>query len=440
MYTSVIGKKFLRIYNRRTSSEYSAEKFFHEVFFRLFFNDASHLMHVANSPFFQKPKPADVAKHGSVALAQLANLAYNIRNDVPNMSVFVGGSSKDPGGVTSGQVSNIPIQIDAEEMYASWIGQGLSIGVNGGFALLMEIEEILWAIYEGWSVYRKYLDETPGLKEKQIETWNGQWVRHYFSPQYDKKKPYFGITPSPEYVQGKLAITTVRWSTVIMTLANRFPGCNMIAYAYNLSQTNTTLGFIPLNLKEIHTLFDVCHELYDGILPLTQFMQWESSYNLKEACALGTIRLKAMEPFGLRAYMPRGSAPYAQGKDFSTSNDDSPKNYHLYKIWLYAMLKKQEIIQMTEELAGLLVAHENGRPGLNKSKANRSQEVKKIIESRYFKEFAANIPPLLSEENCLRVEEIVQKCYLEIPTDHFPLFLTLVRLKYQVQQNARIAA
>ncbi len=65
MYTSYIGKKFLKLFNEQEGKNLSAEEFFDKHFFSLFFNDVKHLLHVGNSPFFQKPKEDDVQKYVS---------------------------------------------------------------------------------------------------------------------------------------------------------------------------------------------------------------------------------------------------------------------------------------------------------------------------------------------------------------------------------------
>ncbi|MFA7691201.1 MAG: hypothetical protein WCY18_08980 [Methanofastidiosum sp.] len=181
MYTSYIGKKFLTLYNNENGTNYSAEEFFDEVFFKLFFTDEAHLMHVGNSPFFQKPKEEDVSKHGGRSLAQYANLRANIEEDIPNMSIYVGAQARDIFGTTSGQVTDMEFNVDKNEMYSSWIGGALGIGVNGGYVMLIEDDEILNALYKGWDYYRLYLQQTPNVKDKQIETWNGQWLTYYYS-------------------------------------------------------------------------------------------------------------------------------------------------------------------------------------------------------------------------------------------------------------------
>lgn len=439
MYTSYIGKKFLELYNRREKTAYTPEQFFDEQFFSLFFTDESHLMHVGNSPFFQRPTEADVQIHGSKSLAQLANLKRNINDDVPNMSIYVGASAKDIEGTTSGQVSSIDIAIDSGEMYASWIGEALAIGVNGGFVMLLDNDAILWNLYIGWKYYRKYLSQTPNIKDKQIETWNGQWLSHCLSKGFDENYPDDNLHIEPEIVQGRLAIPTIKWNSIILSLSRRFANSQMIAYAYNLSQTNTTLGFINLYLKEIHEIYEMRNQLIlesdKTILSDLDIEKFEPFFYFKDACAYGTIGLKALEPAKLREFMPKGSVRYAQGKDYKFKDEESYFNYKLFKIWIYAMLNKKEIIQLADQLALILLRHEHSNMEENRGKTGKGEQVKKVIESRYFKEFAENIKFVINKENSSNLEEIVQKSYLEITSDNFPLFLTLIRFQYQVHKS-----
>lgn len=66
MYTSYIGKKFLKLYREKEKKphDYSAKQFFDEVFFPLFFDDEKHLMHVHGSTFFQAVSPNSLIKIG----------------------------------------------------------------------------------------------------------------------------------------------------------------------------------------------------------------------------------------------------------------------------------------------------------------------------------------------------------------------------------------
>lgn len=438
MYTSYIGRKFLKLYNDRKNTTYTSEQFFEQVFFGLFFTDESHLMHVGNSPFFQKPKETAVQSHGSKSLAQKAKLKSDIQNDVPNMAIYVGASAKDIGGTTSGQVSSIAIQVDSDEIYASWIGEALAIGINGGFVMLIDNDEILWNLYNGWEYYRKYLSQTPNIKDKQIETWNGQWLYHSFSENYDENHPEDNLNIDPENVQGKLAIPTIKWTSVILILSKRFPNSLITAYAYNLSQTNTTLGFINLYLKEIHEIYEMQNQLIlesdRTILSDLDIGRFEPFYYFKDACSFGTIGLRALEPAKLREFMPKGSVQYAGGKEYKFKDEESYINYKLFKTWIYAMLNKKEIIQLADQLASVLLEHEQSNKEENRGKTGRGEDIRKVIESRYFKEFTENVKPLINKGNSAKLEEIVQKSYLDIPSDNFPLFLTLVRFQYQIKK------
>ena len=347
----------MKLYNRKTESDYDAESFFDKVFFDLFFNSDQHLMHVGNSPFFQKPKAEDVKKYGTKPLAQFENLKEKMENDVPNMSIFVGYSASDASGTTSGQVTDMDIAIDKNEMYASWIGQALAIGLSGGYVMLIDKEETLWQTFLGWQYYRKYLAQTPNLKDKQIETWNGNWLSHSLGIDYKSAEPLQGLNIQTESVLGKIAIPTISWSELIFSLSKKYPKEEITVNAYSLSQTNTTLGFIKVFLSDVHRIIEYRRSKYTfsegtsaiGDQELTKF---DTFYNFKSACQMGTIGLKALEPAKLREYMPKGSMLFAQGKEFKFNNEQSFYLYEIYQIWIMAMLNKTELLDLAGKIAG----------------------------------------------------------------------------------------
>ena len=437
MYTSYIGKNFLKIYNKREGKKLSSEEFFNQIFFELFFRDNSHLMHVGNSPFFQKPKADDVAKHGSKSLAQLNNLKDAIANDTPNMSIYVGGSAKDLGGTTSGQVTDIDFLIDQEEMYASWIGEALGIGVNGGFVMLIDDPEILWALYEGWMFYRKYLSQTPSVKDKQIETWNGQWICHYLQAKIDGEKIGENLNIETTEVQGNIAIPTQQWVRVIFALSKKFPNRVITIYGYNLSQTNTTLGFINIYLPEVKKMFELRDKLFlkesETILSDAEIEKYATFFNFKSACQMGTIGLKSLEPAGIREFMPKGTVAYAQGKEFKFSIKESFFNYQLYKIWITAMLNKIDLLNLASEVSSALIELETKDERGKKVFATLSQELR---DSKNVKDFIEKISAVLIQQpsNKMIFRKVVEEL-LNMPSDNFPLFVTLIRFEYSFQKN-----
>lgn len=436
MYTSYIGKKFLKIYNEREGKNLSAEEFFNEIFFPLFFQDDSHLMHVGNSPFFQKPKNEDVLKYGGKAIAQLNNLKTAILEDTPNMSIYVGSAAKDVQGTTSGQITSVAVDVDTEEMYASWIGEAFGVGVSGGYVMLIDQEEIFWILFKGWTVYRKYLVQTPNIKDKQIETWNGNWLYHCSGNSIEEKNSAEGLTIEHSEVQGKTAISTQPWVKIVFALSKFYPKKPITTYAYNLSQTNTTLGFINILLPSIRKMYELRDAIFinkkETVLSDKEIEALSTFYNFKSACQFGSIGLRSLEPSKLREYMPRGSILYAQGKDLKFTDEESFHNYQLYKIWITAMLNKTELLELASRVSNALLKIE-ALPNQGKTVfKNLSNNVR---ESKNLKDFIDNLSLVLEEtpENADVFKNVVEEI-LKMPSDNFPLFITLIRFEYNYQK------
>lgn len=55
MYTTTVGKTFLKEYNERLQTHYTAKTFFEEVFVPLFFDHQKYMMTAGNSPL-ENPK------------------------------------------------------------------------------------------------------------------------------------------------------------------------------------------------------------------------------------------------------------------------------------------------------------------------------------------------------------------------------------------------
>jgi hypothetical protein len=442
MYTSYIGKKFIELYKQKYNKPdgYSAQQFFDEVVFPLFFDDELHLMHVSNSPFFQKPKQEDVEKHGSRSKAQYANLKTAIENEIPNMSIFVGFAAKDIEGTTSGQLTDINFNINTEDTYASWIGEALSIGVSGGFVMLIDQEEILLSIFEGWTYYRKYLSQTPNLKDKQIETWNGHWLCHCFSDYYNTSFPLDNFHTAVTMVLGKIAIPTQRWSQVIFALAKKYPKQVLTAYAYNLSQTNTTLGFINLYLPEVFEMYELTDKIFiDGrnsILKGEQIEKLETFFNFKSACKQGAIGIKSIEPAQLREYMPKGSVDYAQGKDFKFSDEDTYINYSLYKLWIIAMINKTELLDLATKLAQSLIDLENQKKPEGRGKTTLSSDINSVKDAKTLREFIESLNGIIDAQNAELFQSTIEQV-LQMPSDNLPLFITLIRFEYSYLKSKK---
>ena len=440
MYTSYIGKKFLQYYKKRENKpdDYSAKSFFDEILFPLFFDDEGHLMHVGNSPFFQKPKDEDVKQYGDKARAQYSNLVREVENGSPSGAIYVGFAAKEIKATTTGQITNMQKQINSEEIYASWIGAALGIGVKGGQVMLIDKEEIMMYLFSGWKQYRSYLRQTPNLKDKQIETWNGNWLCHCLSREYDEADELFNFNLDIESTESKMAISTKKWTSLVFGLSRKFHRVNFLtAYVYTLSQTNTTFGFINIYLAEVRRPFELRDKIFlnksDFILSDKEIESLESTYSFKNACKLGTIGLKSLEPEKLRDFMPAGSAAFAGGKEYRFTDQRSHINYSLFKIWIIAMLNKTELLQIAADVAKTLASQDSSN---NRGKTTQSQRNKDLLESRNLRSFIEGLAENLDSENASIYKEVVNQI-IRMPVDNFPLFLTLVRFEYSFLINSK---
>lgn len=473
MYTSYIGNKFLKMYREKKNlpDNYTPRQFFDEELFPLFFDNDEHLMHVGNSPFFQKPTKGAVEEHGSKPKAQLHNLHSKIKEGIPSGSIFVGYGAENMVATSSGQITSMAFNFEDNEMYASWIGQALAIGVSGGLAMQIDEEKILWTLYEGWQNYRKYLSQTPNLKDKQIETWNGHWLSHAFGKNYHSTDPLAGFAPKPEKIIGKLAIPTIDWIKVIFALARKYPEETITAYVYNLSQTNTTLGFINLQLPKVKNLVRLKEQLYtlsdDGKNDKDFEQMYSTFYNLKNACKLGIIGLKALEPGKLREFMPTGTVKYAQGKDYKFSNPNVKEkknetaedfevrkeqatdkykgeviNFQIFKTWIIAMLNnKKELNALAEQVAQALIDFESKKrqSDTDRGKSEKGSISKQVKDSKHLQQFLENLTEFMAKhkESSELMKKVKDRIIFEnMPSDLFPLFVTLIRFEYQYKKSA----
>ncbi|MDR0605643.1 MAG: hypothetical protein LBG80_15200 [Bacteroidales bacterium] len=429
MYTSYIGKKFLKLYNEREGKKLSAEEFFEKIQFPIFFDAKKHLMHVHNSTFHQKFSQKDVIGNKCESMVRLERLQKDIANEKISCSTYVGYAADKMTAVTSGQMSNLFRKIDKEEIYLSWIGEGLSIGVKGGLILFDE-KDLLWHIFQGWNIYRKYLSQTPNIKEKQIEIWNGQFV--YSTFQSTHKMEDYNPPVERDKEKDRFFIPTISWIKLLFVLSKVYPRKSFIGNAYILEKTNSTFGFIKIILPEIKKLYELRDILFINepttILSDKEIENLSTFYNFKTVCSLGTIGLKAIEPAKLREYMPKGSVMYAQGKDYKFSDEQSYSNYKLFKIWIMAMLNKTELLNLASNVAKALLKFEKMEERGKKVYSALSQDVR---DANSLRVFINKLTEILERtpENAEIFKKVVEEG-LKMPSDNYPLFVTLIRFEY----------
>jgi len=428
MITTTVGKIFLKAYNNRNNSHYNAKTFFVEQFYPLFFDQQKYMMTTGNSPL-ENPKinwkkmirnqiPFESKEKRQDRLVKLLD---KIENNDADASIAIGYSSVDELATTSGQVSNMNINISKDDIFFSWIGSGLGIGVKGSMLILFNNQQILLDIFEGWKVYRNVLNSTPNLKGNQINTWNGQWISHkYNALTYSVKNPMANFNPFT-IKEGIMNVDTVSWTKVLIAISKQFVNPQMIGYVYNLGQTNTTIGFIPFILDQIRRPIEFYQKLFGMERGDQAELLYGTAFGFSKACQNGSIGVKAMEPKGIRDYIEKGTLPKYK------NNDDEIINFNTYLIWIIAMLNNEEFWTKGQKFAEILKAYTQiGKKG----KTENSRKIESLITATNKKTFIEKLVDVVSDaeykDEILEIAQIIN----EMPSDNVPYFLTLIRLHY----------
>lgn len=436
MITTLVGKTFLKAYNEKYSKNYSAKEFFEKVYFELFFNHPKYMQWVTNSPFVQMKKGQKPHLLSSdERLEKLENLYSKVEEEVPDASFAIGfpaSESKDFAS-TSGLVSDIVIEADDEDVYLSWIGGGLGIGVAGGFNLLINDPEITLATFEGWQYYRKYLNDPTleKLRGNQINSWNGQWLTYKLGKNYSTDFNFFDLEQERIFkVDTALAeVNTVNWSNLYFSLSNQFPERTMNAYIYSLGQTNKTIGFIPIYLKAGRRLRDIFKQLFHTETPF-EMKEFQSLFgmHIKRACELGSIGLHALRPDSLKKYME-------ESKNLSFKKEEDNLFYQSYKTWLIAMISKnkEQITDYTSELAKLILRYRGIAKG-NTGKNLIEKDLFGAKSKRAFIEALTEMISVLEGADLDALKKLKDEVHL-MTNEEFSYFSTLLKFDYAFEEK-----
>lgn len=429
MITSNIGKIFLDAYNEKYGTSYDARTFFLEQFYPLFFDQNKYMMTAGNSPLenpklswddmIKGKKPFETPEQRKIRFEKLIK---KIEESEADASIARGYASLDVTATTSGQVTDLKLPNSQEEIYTSWIGDALGIGVQGGFSILFSNKEILLDIFEGWKLYRTSLNETTMLKGNQINTWNGQWLSHYYDPrEYDADMPLAGYNPFNVNKDGIISIDTQTWTKILIGISKKYRNAQILGYIYSIGQTNTTIGFIPFNLNQIRRPIHLYEKIFGMSNGRNVESLWGTAIGFKTACTYGAIGIKAMEPKGLRDYVYKGKQPKAHNYDNI--------NYNVYIIWIYAMLNNDELWEKSQELAKLLNEASSDKDKSISTK--RKNLVETMLNATNKKQFIAAAAEVVSFIGKIDEFKGIVKEIHGMPTDNVPYFLTLLRFQYK---------
>lgn len=432
MITTIIGRTFLKAYNEKYMRNYSAKDFFEKEYYELFFNHSKYMQWITNSPFVQmkqgqKPEllTPDERKE------KLYNLFDKAINETPDASFAIGYSASEVSSFasTSGLVSDVNSSFEEEDVYFSWIGSGLGIGVAGGYNFLINDPQIILETYEGWKFYRKYLNDASldKLRGNQINSWNGQWLTYKLGKDYRDNFDFSRLHGLNIFSVNNnvVEVNTVNWSNLFFSISFFYPQKTLTAYIYSFGQTNKTVGFIPIYLQSGRKLKDVWSKLYKNT-EIFDNKEFQSLYgmHIKRACELGSIGLHALRPEGLKKYMN-------EAKNFSFKKEEETIIYQSYKTWLIAMLSKnkEEIKDYTIELAQLILRYRKGASGT---------ERKNLIEQKLFgakltkKSFIDALTDMISgvnSEDLSVLKSLKDEVHL-MTNEEFGYFNTLLKFDY----------
>lgn len=463
MYTSIIGRRLLDRANSRDGLERSPAEFFDTEFFPLVFGHDDYLMPAGNSKFGQlvnnrksdraaaerEGRAWDAAEQDRLRLKALADF-HVVAGEAtePQAHLVLGGYARGAEGTTSGQVTAIDHHAGADDVYLSWIGAAAGAGVAGGLVLLIDHDAVLDAVLDGWALYRRVLTETPNLKANQLETWNGQWLRHRFSATYDAANPTafvrgFLNTKAPPY-----NIETVSWARLLLSLGSALGDAPVSAYVYSLGQTNSTIGFVPLHLgatgvlrESYGTVRAFYRALFGDAVEAVGSDRLDEVYDaglgFAGACAQGAIGLRAFEPAHLRDFLPDGKNK--QPRPAGPADAQTPL---LHQTWIYAMLgpQKQDLLDRAAETAEMLLDFERGTIG---GKTNLKKSVKEALDATSLPGLITGLTKIaedvqetsranLPAEDVARTLDTLDRLVrasLDLPPERFHLFLALLRFQ-----------
>lgn len=432
MITATIGKMFLEAYNKKYGTKYDAKTFFVDVYHPLFFDSNKYLQWVQNSPFVQMEKGQKVETlTQDERKEKLQKFIQKVEDcNRPDASIAPGfpASEEKEFATTSGQVTNLNLVTGKDDIFLSWIGSSLGVGLQGGLSILFPEPEILLDLFEGWKLYRKVIGETDKLRGNQVNTWNGKWLAHRYSKNFRQEQPMADFTLFEPTNDG-VSVATQSWTKVLIGISRQFDNPKMMGYVYNLGQTNTTIGFIPFSLEHIRKPIQLYAKLFDAKEGEMAEDLWGTENGFRACCQRGAIGIEAMQPKGLRQYM---KADKDKTVKLPKYDDKQVINFHSYQIWLLAMLNKEELWAKSIEFAQTLQSHtEKSKNG----KTTNSRQIDAVLSATNKKTFIEALTTIASESTDVNGLVEMAQIINQMPNDNVPYLLTLIKFQFATLQK-----
>lgn len=472
MYLSTIGKSLVQVYNDRHGTTHDCRSFFDEVYHPLFYDDNHYLMWATNSPFVQG-KSSKSSWDAITRRERRDALHASLAEGEHDASIALGypASEIKKYATTSGQVTDLVIPGNAEDAYASWIGASCGLGVQGGYNLVFDHPELLYATYEGWQMYRRYLDD-PATMDKfppnKITSWNGQWMLYRLDDGYRQTPTLSRMQEVSDIVlsdkSGSYEINTASWTRLVLAMSRYFEKEDMLhAYVFSLGQTNKTVGFLNVKLSAGKRLARVYKQLFDGGEYNIKPHEVETLYgsHIKRACELGSIGLQAMRPQDLQKYFKNpdksyklnppslkpkkneSEADYSARRTKAVDKDRAQlTQFYAFKTWIIAMLNrnKQEVSDLSRNFAQTLVAYRNRARKLDR-KTTIEKHLLGATNQRAFLEGLSKISNDDSvEADTLKAANEMRDAAHFTSASDFGYFVTLLKFDYAYAERNSEAA
>jgi len=463
-----VGRVFLKAYNKKNNQSYSSKEFFEKIFFELFFNHPKYMIWPTNSPFVQMKKGQKPhLLSAEERREKLNDFLIKAKTETPDSSFAIGfpASELKEFATTSGLVSDLEISADESDIYYSWIGSGLGIGVSGGVCIFFSEPDILLKIFEGWSVYRKFLnDET--LKKfapNKINSWNGQWLNYVYDKKYKDNFDFVSLDNQRIFKHeksGAILIETIRWSKLFFNISRKFPDKTLMGYVYSLGQTNKTFGFFPFHFKQAQTIIHFYKLLFGENKAIRDRAAYENLYgaHIKRACELGSIGLHALQPAGLKKYFKEGKKPDFKKSNVAPKKGEGENEYRIrsenaslkdnekvilfrtYKTWLVAMItkNKEEMVDYTRDVAVALHSY-RAKATRNVAKNLIENELLVAKSKKKFIDALVEIVKDADKDHLETYKELKNRVHL-MTSEDFGYFVVLLRFDYVYEERNICAA
>lgn len=431
MIASTIGRTFLKAYNAREGTDHDGKTFFEEVYIPLFFDHPKYMISGGNAPLDNPKIKKGTFPSADERQSRIAKTLDKIEQAVSyDASIAMGFPASDVLATTSGQVTNLELPVEQEDIYLSWIGNSLGVGIAGALAIYFNTPQILLDLFDGWLHYRGYLNNPAyNLRGNKVNTWNGQWLAHIYEKGFDEDDPLLGLDTKAFSTDksGVTSVDTKPWVQIVLGIARFYPKEQLLGYVYSLGKMNETVGFIPFNLPKIRRPTDLYKKLFGEADISKAEALYGTARGFRSACQMGSVGIEALEPKGLGKLIPKGKKDSKTTMPKYDTSEDQIVSFRTYQTWLLAMLNNDELWEVAGTAAQAFLDYEKGA---GKAKTDRRNHVKQLLESANKRTFISELTELLKNaEELGPLSQLGKKVHF-MPADNFRYFVTLIRFRY----------